>query len=145
MAVSFELVSLSCETHLFDAAMHCYERMFEIMQCGSCLNGLFLSFTVATPTVTPLEHRVTSGQAGPVTFTVAMMSDSTYQWQFNDADIANVNNKYSGTTDSTLTVMNFEESDDGNYTCIVTTSFGAAVPSQSAQLLVCKYHMYNNL
>ena len=80
--------------------------------------------------MTPAEVRVTA--QGMTTFTVSEAGASSYQWQFNGIDI-------SGQTSQTLTLTNIMEADEGTYACIVMTSSGMVVTSESAELLVCKY------
>ena len=60
-----------------------------------------------------------------------------FQWQHNNRNISD-GDKYSGATISTVMIMNIAKSDGGNYSCTVTTTFGLNVPSQQAQLKVCK-------
>ncbi len=64
-----------------------------------------------------------------------------YQWQYNNMNILNIagEEKYIGITANNLTVVNISKDDAGTYSCIVTTEFGLDVPSQEAQLQVCKY------
>ena len=60
-----------------------------------------------------------------------------FQWQHNNMNIVD-GEKYFGATTSNLTVVNITKNDGGNYSCIVTTTFGLNVSSQQAQLKVCK-------
>ena len=85
----------------------------------------------------PLLNKVTSGQN--ITFVVnATFSGELFRWQFNGSNITD-GEEYSGITTNTLIITNIQQEDEGNYTCIVTTSFGVDVTSQPAQLQVCKY------
>ena len=91
---------------------------------------------VPPPTITPSVNRVTMGQRS--TFTaVPSFSVQAYQWQFNDAHIINTG-RHSGINTVNLTIDNITEVDEGNYTCIVTSSMGMVVSSQVAHLFVCK-------
>ena len=72
-----------------------------------------------------------------ITFMVeATGSDLTYQWQRNGENLID-DDKYSGTTTATLTVMNVIEEDEGNFTCFVTNVLGN-VNSSAAELTVRK-------
>ena len=75
-------------------------------------------------------------------FTVVEIADSTYQWQRNGANISD-DGRYSGATTAMLTVMNVTEVDEGNYSCVVTTSFGLEFTSQQAELLVCECNSHH--
>ena len=68
----------------------------------------------------------------------ATFSGEAFQWLFNDNNIID-GDKYSGTTTNSLTIMKSQQEDEGNYTCIVTTSFDFDVIPQPAQLIVCEY------
>ena len=89
--------------------------------------------------MSPSEARVSTQPLEMVTFTVSEIPGSTYQWQSGGVDLATMSGKIAGATTRMLTVSNIVEADEGNYTCIVTTSFGLNVTSQSANLFVCKY------
>ena len=77
-----------------------------------------------------------------MTFTVTEVADSTYQWQRNGDNITD-DDRYSGATSAMLTVMNVMEADEGNYSCVVTTSFGLEFMSQEAELLACECNSHH--
>lgn len=76
-----------------------------------------------------MVEKVTSGNNA--IFMVASNFSSTFQWQVNNTNLT-------GKEMNSLTIMNVSEEDEGNYTCIVTTSFGVSIKSTVAQLFVCK-------
>ena len=82
----------------------------------------------ATITQQPFSQVVDPGDT--VTFTVAAFSTTpiTYQWRFNDVDIP-------GATTASLTLMNVQEENVGNYRVVVTDDIGV-VESDIAILTV---------
>ena len=94
-------------------------------------------FSVPPPLIAPLTRKVTIGENTTVMVNTTF-SGGAFQWQFNGSNIMD-GDKYSGTTTSILTITNIQQEDEGNYTCIATTSFGVDVTSLPAQLEVCKY------
>lgn len=85
----------------------------------------------------PSEARVTTGN--DVTFMATDYIDAAYEWFHNSAFIFNRPDKYSGEFTSKLTVMNAQESDEGNYRCNIILGGASAQPT--AQLFVCKHCM----
>ena len=63
----------------------------------------------------------------------------TYQWQKDEADISPDSTKYSQTGINTnhLIIMNVDESDNGEYRCMVTNDAGTTTSNEAA-LQVCK-------
>ena len=85
-----------------------------------------------------------------ITFTIETTgSDLTYQWQKNGRNLIDGTN-YSGTTTDSLTVIDTMETDEGNYTCVLTnpvnslTSYAAEMTlrEQSSYTAVVIVNMY---
>ena len=72
-----------------------------------------------------------------VMFTVVATGNNlTYQWQRDGVNLTD-GARYSGTTTTTLTVMNVTEEDEGNFTCVVTDDMDS-ITSNAAELTVRK-------
>ena len=70
-------------------------------------------------------------------FTVNTSRDGpTHQWQRDSVNLTDTLDQYSGSTTSSLTVLSVAESDEGNYTCVVTVSDGNSTTTDVAQLSV---------
>ena len=67
----------------------------------------------------------------------------TYLWQKDEADISPDSTKYSGINTNHLIVMNVDESDNGEYRCMVTNDAGTTT-SNEATLQVCKCLLYSH-
>ena len=68
-----------------------------------------------------------------ITFTIETTgSDLTYQWQKNGRNLTDGTN-YSGTTTASLTVMDAMETDEGNFTCVLTNTVNS-VTSNAAEM-----------
>ena len=67
---------------------------------------------------------------------VATGSNLTYQWQRDEVNLTD-DARYSGTTTATLTVMSVMETDEGNFTCVVTDDVDS-ITSNAAELTVRK-------
>lgn len=80
-------------------------------------NGAVLT-VVTTPvfTLQPVSQTVTAGAS--VTFAATVTGASTYQWQFNGANVA-------GATSSSLTLNNVTAANAGSYTLIATNTVGS--------------------
>lgn len=68
--------------------------------------------------------------------TTEQMSVS-YTWNYNGKFFFDTPNQYSGQVTSRLTVINAQESDEGNYTCFI--AIGGANGEATAQLFVCEF------
>jgi hypothetical protein len=77
---------------------------------------------------------VSSSLARPAGQTAALTTGTTYQWQFNGANLTD-GGSISGSTGPQLVITGATAANDGNYSCLVTTSSGA-VQSNSAGLIV---------
>jgi hypothetical protein len=91
---------------------------------------------VFPPDVEPMINKVTQGMSA--VFTVKLPNAITingFQWQHNKNNIDSEEHALL----MNLTIVNAAETDEGNYTCIVTfSSFEGSITSNRAQLLVCK-------
>ena len=68
-----------------------------------------------------------------MTFIVSSNFTSTaFQWQINGEIIT-------GEQQRILTISDVTDLDEGNYTCIVSTTFGVDITSNTAQLFVCEF------
>jgi hypothetical protein len=85
-------------------------------------NAILTLLLPANITQQPRSTNVTAGAT--VTFTVVATSSTpmTYQWRFNDAEIP-------GATNTSLTIVNVQESDAGNYQVVVTDGIGSVSSS----------------
>ena len=100
-----------------------------------------IKFTVPPPIIMPLMEKVSVGQT--TTFNITAGFDvKGFQWQRNKMNITD-GDKYLNATTSNLTIMNIGQTEEGNYSCIVTTTFGLGIISQQAQLKVCKCEIYS--
>jgi len=72
--------------------------------------------------------------ARPDSQSASLSSPTTYQWQFNGANLAD-GNGISGSTGPQLVITAATSGDDGDYTCLVTTG-GVTVQSSTAGLVV---------
>jgi hypothetical protein len=90
------------------------------------MTGDFSAYLTGSPTIVqqPANQRVDQGL--PATFTVVASSTVplTYQWRFNEKDIA-------GATNSTLTVTNAQNSNAGTYAVAVHSSAGTTLSSNA--------------
>ncbi len=98
-------------------------------------NSASLSLKAAT-TITqhPLSQEVTPGT--DVSFTVQATGEGTlsYQWQKNGGNLSN-GGRISGATTATLQISDVDETDQGEYRCVVTAGCGSAT-SNAATLTV---------
>ena len=99
----------------------------------------FNTVTVGPPaSITPTVLRVTTGTDATFMATeYNATSFPSYTWFFNGRFILNINPKYSGQFTRTLTILNAQESDAGNYTCEI--SVGRAGGQATGQFLVCEF------
>ena len=93
------------------------------------------ALTLAAPgppviTQQPSNRSVVPG--GTAVFTVAASGTTplSYQWQKNRANLSN-GGHYSGCTTATLTVSLADETDEGNYRCVVTNGYGGATSDEA--------------
>ena len=99
-----------------------------------------LSFNTVDPpaSITPTVLRVTTGT--DATFMATEYNATLfplYTWFFNSRFIRSINPKYSGQFTRTLTILNAQESDAGNYTCEIIV--GGASGQATGQFLVCEF------
>ena len=78
--------------------------------------------------VQPLPQTVNAGSTATFSALISGTAPASYQWQYNGITIA-------GATSSTLTLANVSSAAAGNYSVIVTNSFGST-PSSPARLTV---------
>jgi hypothetical protein len=102
-------------------------------------NGWIAESTLAAPTNPPflLAHPTNCivPAGGTATFSVtATGAGLRYQWQKDGANLANAGHD-TGATNSTLTISNADESDEGAYRCVVSNPYGSS-NSLSATLTV---------
>ena len=91
---------------------------------------------VDVPTITqqPANQLVATGGSAGFTVVASAVSPLNYQWQKNQADLAD-GGPYSGCTTPTLTVTQADSADAAIYRCVVTNAYGA-VTSNPAWLVV---------
>jgi hypothetical protein len=85
-------------------------------------------------TAHPSNKSVDAGQATTFSVTATGEGQLQYQWQKNSSDLSD-GGHYSGCTTSTLTISSADESDEGDYRCVVTADCGS-VNSNQASLTV---------
>jgi hypothetical protein len=80
-------------------------------------------------------NKVTQGMSAVFTVKLSnFIASNGFQWQHNKQNIIEEQAMMMN-----LTIINVAETDEGNYTCIVTFSlFEGSITSNRAQLLVCK-------
>ena len=98
-----------------------------------------LSFNAVDPpaSILPAVLRVTA--ESDATFMATEYSAALfpqYTWFFNDDFILGSNPKYSGQFTRNLTILNAQESDAGNYKCVI--SVGGASGQAIGQFFVCE-------
>ena len=73
------------------------------------------------------------------TFTVVATGGGiTYQWEIDGVERNDTDNKIVGATTGSLRVLNAQDDDEGDYTCVVTNSAGDTDTSDPATLTVSK-------
>ena len=104
-----------------------------ILPCRSSYNNIMSLFLlVPPPDIEPMINKVTEGMVA--TFTVNFFGVGTaFQWQLKEENITEEHAQM-----RSLTITPVTDMDEGNYTCIVTFSFGEKITSKMATLLVCK-------
>ena len=90
-----------------------------------------------SPIITQEPQSLTVMPGSNVIFTVAASGTTPliYQWQKNGTNVTNGGN-ISGATTISLTIGNAQTNNNGNYTVVVTNSFGSATSSPPAILIV---------
>jgi len=99
-------------------------------------NEAILTIKAATIiTVQPETGTVLVGETA--TFAVAATGEGTlsYQWQKDEADLAD-GNQINGATTATLLISNCQESDTGDYRCMISGGCGGKMASETAHLTV---------
>lgn len=76
-----------------------------------------------------------------VTFSLIAMLGTAYQWKLNGTNLSD-NDKYDGSKRSVLTVRNVQESDEGDYQCVVGNRL-VSIISERARLTVCKLSIFS--
>jgi len=74
--------------------------------------------------------------AATASFTVAAHGEGTlsYQWQVDESDLSN-GGDISGVTTTTLTVVNVDSGDEGDYRCVVTDTGGSLASDEAGLVL----------
>jgi Immunoglobulin I-set domain len=92
--------------------------------------GSVTSSVVSLEVITPPTNVVVFAGTNFVQFTVTASGQSapTYQWKFNNVNLAN-NTHYSGVTTNTLTITNAQLADAGTYSVAVVNAAGTVTPS----------------
>ncbi len=97
--------------------------------CGSVTSDAAILSIGAGVTITQQPQSQDACEGSDVTFSVVATGDNlTYQWQKDGSDI-------SGATSSVLTLTNVTSSDEGSYTCVITSDCGS-VTSDAATLTI---------
>ena len=89
------------------------------------------------PTITqqPSNESVTPGSMATFTVSASGTAPLSYRWQKNQTNLSN-GGHYSGCTTVTLTVSSADGSDEANYRCVVTNSYGSATSNEAALTVV---------
>ena len=107
---------------------------------GWSVSNYFFLYTVVpseAPQIMQAPESLTVMPSTNVTFTVAASGATPlyYQWQRNGRNAVN-GGSISGATSSALAIANVQANSDGNYTVVVTNSFGSVTSSPPAMLIV---------
>lgn len=98
------------------------------------LLDLVSSTTPPTITQQPANQTVTHGGAASLTIEAAGTAPLSYLWQKNSVDLVEAGH-YTGVTTSSLSVNSADKSDEADYRCVVTNTYGSTA-SGSAHLHV---------
>ena len=112
------------------------------MMCHCKLWGLMIlsSVAVAPITITRQPMNQTVNRNGDASFTVeATGGGLTYQWLRDDMNLNDTDTGLEGSTTSTLRVLNAQNDDEGDYTCVITNSAGDTDTTAVARLTVGMY------
>lgn len=103
-----------------------------------------LSFYIVEPiTFDTNPDDVTVAIGEEASFTAQASGDNPqYVWNFGGNPIVPDVTKYSGINEATLTVMNADNSDEGDYTVTVSNAATPGVTSAAATLTVCELHSF---
>ena len=75
-------------------------------------------------------------------FAVATNTDAedlTYAWHRNGAILDFPPEQLSGATTKTLTINSVQETNKGNYMCVISNAHGSSISSLVAQLTLCEH------
>jgi hypothetical protein len=109
---------------------------------GSVTSSVAVLTVTEAPLITTQPTNQTVGLGSAVTFvvTAAGAAPLSYQWQFAGANLMNGlapdGSTIGGATTPTLSLNNAQTNDDGDYSVIVTNSFGSVTSSPPAVLTV---------
>ena len=103
---------------------------------GSITSAPPALLTVVDPVITNQPPSRTNDATTTATFTVGYAGTSPSFLWFKDGALLANGGKISGANSATLTITNVLGADDGNYTVIVSNTFGADTNSQAATLTV---------
>jgi hypothetical protein len=103
----------------------------------------------ASITTQPITATICKGQ--PVLYKVVIAgSGIVYQWQYKSntstvySNVADIANKYSGSSTNSLTIINSDVSDEGSYRCLITEVCGATQNSAAAGLILDSPNIIQN-
>lgn len=110
--------------------------------CSLTLYALYFNLCACTSAAFPAIrlHPTNALEVNPgsdVTFSVTAILATAYQWKLNETNLAD-SEKYTGSKKSSLTIHNVQESDEGDYACVVGNRL-VSILSSRARLTVCKF------
>lgn len=113
--------------NISDPGVDNYARIYEFEVWGPPVTG---------PTITQHPTARTICPGGATTFSVVASGQGTltYQWQKNQANLAN-GGHYAGVTTATLTVAGVNGEDVASYRCVVTDGIGSTSSNEAALTL----------
>jgi hypothetical protein len=94
-----------------------------------------------SPVINTQPAQATVSPGGNASFTVGATGATSYQWQLNNVNLANVPGHISGATGPTLTITGAGTADVGHYRVRVSNASGALY-SASAPLAIQDIHFY---
>ncbi len=98
--------------------------------------SMYLTYDPTVPTISSHPASQTVNPGAQVNFSVEAngVGPLSYQWKKDGADLSN-GGRISGADTATLTISSVQESDEGNYSCEVSNTYGS-VESNAATLTV---------